>query len=78
VLLPPLATAALLVVPRQWRRGAAWVNFVGIDGYYRRSRDTFSSVFGRTIAQIRTFSNAPALITQRSDRNNITRIQSSM
>jgi hypothetical protein len=54
------------------------VNFAGIDGYYYRSSDTFSSVFGRTIAQIRTFSNAPLLVTQRSDRNNITRIKSSM
>jgi hypothetical protein len=69
VLLPPLAPADLVVVPpssewanlvnaasaalRQWWAGAAWVNFVGIDGYYHRSSDTFSSVFGRTIAQIR-------------------------
>jgi hypothetical protein len=64
VFLSPLATAALPVVSRQWRRGAAWVNFVGIDGYCRRSSDTFS--------------NAPVLVTQRSDRNNITRIKSSI
>jgi beta-mannanase len=50
------ASAAL----RQWWPGASWVNLVGIDGYYYRSSDTFSSVFSRTIAQIRTFSNAPA------------------
>jgi hypothetical protein len=43
-----------------------------------RCSDTFICVFGRTIAQIRTFSHAPVLITQRSDRNNITRIKSSM
>jgi len=54
------------------------VNFVGIDGYYYWSSDTFSSVFGRTIAQIRTFSYAPVPVTQRSDRNNITRIKRSM
>ena len=54
------ASAAL----RQWWPGASWVNLVGIDGYYYRAGDTFSSVFGRTIARIRTFSNAPVLITE--------------
>jgi hypothetical protein len=54
------------------------VNFVGIEGYYYRSSDTFGSVFSRTIAQIRTFSHAPVPVTQRSDRNNITRIKRSM
>lgn len=54
------ASAAL----RQWWPGGSWVNLVGIDGYYYRAADTFSSVFGRTIALIRTFSNAPVLITE--------------
>ena len=54
------ASAAL----RQWWPGASWVSMVGIDGYYYRASDTFSSVFGRTIAQIRTFSGAPVLITE--------------
>jgi hypothetical protein len=58
--------------------GAAWVNFVEIDGYYYRSSDTFGSVFGRTITQVGTFSDAPMLVTQRSDRNTITRIKSSI
>ncbi len=49
---------------RQWWPGAAWVSWVGIDGYYYWSRDTFDSVFGTTIAQIRTFSNAPVLIAE--------------
>lgn len=49
---------------RQWWPGAAWVTWVGIDGYYYWSRDTFDSVFGTTIAQIRTFSNAPVLIAE--------------
>lgn len=49
---------------RQWWPGASWVNLVGIDGYYYHSSDTFSSVFGRTIAEIRKFSNAPVLISE--------------
>ena len=49
---------------RQWWPGAAWVNWVGIDGYYFRATDTFGSVFGSTIADIRGFSSAPLLIAE--------------
>ncbi len=48
----------------QWWPGAAWVDWTGIDGYYFRATDTFGSVFGSTIADIRTFSNAPLLIAE--------------
>jgi mannan endo-1,4-beta-mannosidase len=48
----------------QWWPGAAWVNWTGIDGYYFRATDTFDSVFGSTIADIRTFSSAPMLIAE--------------
>ena len=48
----------------QWWPGAAWVNWTGIDGYYYRATDTFGSVFGSTIADIRTFSSAPLLIAE--------------
>jgi mannan endo-1,4-beta-mannosidase len=48
----------------QWWPGAAWVNWTGIDGYYFQATDTFGSVFGTTIADIRTFSSAPLLIAE--------------
>jgi mannan endo-1,4-beta-mannosidase len=48
----------------QWWPGAAWVNWTGIDGYYFEPADTFESVFGSTIADIRTFSSAPLLIAE--------------
>ena len=32
-----------------WWPGAQYVTWVGIDGYYYRSSDTFASVFGQTI-----------------------------
>lgn len=48
----------------QWWPGAAWVNWTGIDGYYFRTTDTFGSVFGTTIADIRAFSSAPLLIAE--------------
>jgi glycosyl hydrolase family 26 len=48
----------------QWWPGAAWVDWIGIDGYYFRATDTFGSVLGSTIADIRTFSGAPLLIAE--------------
>jgi mannan endo-1,4-beta-mannosidase len=47
-----------------WWPGKAWVNWVGVDGYYRQPQDNFDSVFGQAIAQIRTFSGAPVLIAE--------------
>lgn len=47
---------------RMWWPGTSYVDWVGIDGYYYRSTDSFDSVFGRTIAKIRQFSDAPVLI----------------
>jgi mannan endo-1,4-beta-mannosidase len=48
----------------QWWPGAAWVNWIGIDGYYYRSTDTFNSVFGTTLAQIRKFTDDPFMISE--------------
>ncbi|HEX6931141.1 MAG TPA: glycosyl hydrolase [Streptosporangiaceae bacterium] len=48
----------------RWWPGAAWVDWTGVDGYYFRATDTFGSVFGSTIAAIRTFSDAPLLIAE--------------
>ncbi len=48
----------------QWWPGAAWVDWAGIAGYYVRATDTFGSMFGSTIAAIRTFSRAPLLISE--------------
>lgn len=47
---------------RQWWPGSQWVTWAGIDGYFYRPGDTFASVFGRTLAEIRTFTPAPAFI----------------
>jgi mannan endo-1,4-beta-mannosidase len=49
---------------RPWWPGKAWVNWVGIDGYYYYATDTFASVFGLAIAQIRTFTNTPVMIAE--------------
>ena len=47
-----------------WWPGAQYVTWVGIDGYYYRSSDTFASVFGTTIDQVRVFTNKPVLLSE--------------
>jgi hypothetical protein len=47
-----------------WWPGAQYVTWVGIDGYYYRSSDTFASIFGKTIAQVRAFTRQPVLLSE--------------
>ena len=47
-----------------WWPGAQYVTWVGIDGYYYRPADTFASVFGKTITQVRTFTSKPVLLSE--------------
>lgn len=47
-----------------WWPGDQYVNWVGVDGYYYTSADTFSTVFGTTIDQVRTFTGKPVLLSE--------------
>jgi len=47
-----------------WWPGASDVTWVGIDGYYYRPSDTFASVFGRTISQVRSITSKPVLLSE--------------
>jgi mannan endo-1,4-beta-mannosidase len=47
-----------------WWPGAKYVTWVGIDGYYYRPSDTFASVFGKTIVQVRGITNKPVLLSE--------------
>ena len=47
-----------------WWPGAGYVSWVGIDGYYVRPSDTFASVFGGTIDQVRKFTDKPVLLSE--------------
>jgi hypothetical protein len=47
-----------------WWPGAQYVSWVGIDGYYFRPSDTFTTVFGQTIDQVRTFTSKPILLSE--------------
>jgi hypothetical protein len=49
---------------RDWWPGASYVTWVGIDGYFYRPGDTFLSVFGATIGQVRTFTGQPVLLSE--------------
>jgi mannan endo-1,4-beta-mannosidase len=48
----------------RWWPGANWVDWIGVDGYFSSTSDTYSSIFGSTIKQIRTFSPKPILIAE--------------
>jgi hypothetical protein len=49
---------------QSWWPGAQYVTWVGIDGYYFRPSDTFTTVFGQTIDQVRTFTDKPILLSE--------------
>ena len=49
---------------RSWWPGAQYVTWVGIDGYYFRPADTFATVFGQTIGQVRKFTSKPVLLSE--------------
>jgi mannan endo-1,4-beta-mannosidase len=48
----------------QWWPGAQYVTWVGIDGFYYKQSDTFTTVFGQTIDQVRTFTSKPVLLSE--------------
>jgi hypothetical protein len=47
-----------------WWPGAQYVTWVGIDGYFYRPSDTFTSVFGNTIRQVRSFTRKPIMLSE--------------
>jgi glycosyl hydrolase family 26 len=48
----------------RWWPGSAYVTWVGVDGYFYRPSDTFTSVFGTTIGQVRAFTRKPVLLAE--------------
>lgn len=48
----------------EWWPGSAYVSWASIDGYYVQPSDTFASVFGATLAQIRKLTGKPVLISE--------------
>jgi Glycosyl hydrolase family 26 len=50
--------------PKPWWPGSSYVNWVGIDGYYRYPSEEFASVFGAAIVDVREFTSDPILISE--------------
>jgi mannan endo-1,4-beta-mannosidase len=49
---------------KAWWPGTNYVTWVGIDGYYVRPTDTFQSVFGQTVTQVRNITQKPILLSE--------------
>ena len=47
-----------------WWPGAKYVTWVGIDGYYYYPSETFFSIFGKTIAEVRALTGLPVLLSE--------------
>lgn len=47
-----------------WWPGPAYVDWVGVDGYYFSHADTFRKVIGRTVYRIRRFTSKPILLSE--------------
>jgi mannan endo-1,4-beta-mannosidase len=50
--------------PAAWWPGSSYVNWVGIDGYFRRPSSQFAGVFGPTIVAVRELTQDPILIAE--------------
>ena len=48
---------------KEWWPGRAYVDWIGIDGY-QRPGESFDSVFGRQLANIRSFTSKPVFIAE--------------
>ncbi len=57
---------ARVASPRAWWPGDQYVTWVGIDGYYYSPTTRFSSLFGPTVASVRTWTRKPILIAETS------------
>jgi mannan endo-1,4-beta-mannosidase len=52
--------------PAPWWPGRAYVNWVGVDGYFYGPGQTFGSVFAATIRSVRALSGDPVLVAETS------------
>jgi hypothetical protein len=48
----------------KWWPGSGYVTWAGVDGYFYHSSDTFDSVFGTALSEIRALTNKPVFIPE--------------
>jgi len=48
----------------QWYPGDSYVDWAGLDGYFGYATDTFTTLFGPSISELRTFTSKPLLIAE--------------
>lgn len=53
-----------VTAPAEWWPGAAYVTWVGIDGYYYVPSDTFESVYSAAIEAVRHLTGKPILLSE--------------
>ncbi|MGD0605314.1 MAG: glycosyl hydrolase [Streptosporangiaceae bacterium] len=61
-----IQTNTQVPAPGPWWPGNAYVDWVGIDGYFTNSSSVFASVFGPTIVNVRSLTHKPILISETS------------
>ena len=49
---------------KDWYPGDEYVDWVGLDGYFAQPADTFDTLFGPSIVQMRTLTSKPLLIAE--------------
>jgi mannan endo-1,4-beta-mannosidase len=59
-----IASSPVIPNPGPWWPGSAYVNWVGIDGYYLLPTWSFASLFGPTISAVRALTLDPILIAE--------------
>jgi len=58
-------TGSSLAAPiAPWWPGGSYVTWIGLDGYFFRSSQTFRTLFGPTIAAVRALTSDPVLIAE--------------
>jgi mannan endo-1,4-beta-mannosidase len=58
-----ISHAGTAPVRRYWP-GASYVTWVGIDGYFVKPSDTYGSVFGSAVDEVRSFTDKPILLSE--------------
>jgi mannan endo-1,4-beta-mannosidase len=49
---------------QRWWPGSRYVDYVGIDGYYRSAGDSFAELFNQPLRLVRGFTHRPVIITE--------------